>query len=257
MVTDAPAWVFEELDKWMRSFFWAGKDKVHDGQCLVAWNSVCKPTWLGGLGVRNMQLQGLSLRVRWEWLRRTDPERPWQGLPMAVDKEARAVFDSLVHIEVGMGNRVLFWRDRWIHDFAVKDIAPYIYALVDTRTINHRTVEDGLQNDSWLHDISGVVNFGGHLQLLHLNLAISTVNRVPLAEDSFSWPADPSGGYTAKSTYLRLCSGTERVPYAACIWKSWALLKCKFFAWLAVQHRIWTSDRRARHGLQDAPSACY
>ena len=122
MVTDAPAWVFEELDKWMCSFFWAGKDKVHGGQCLVAWNSVCKPTWLRGLGVRNMQLQGLALRVRWEWLRRTYPERPLQGLPMAVDKEARAVFDSPVHIEVGVGNRVLFWRDRWIHGFAVKDL---------------------------------------------------------------------------------------------------------------------------------------
>lgn len=27
--------------------------------------------------------------------------------------------------------------------------------------------------------------------------------------------------------------------------------------WLACQHRLWTSDRRARHGLQDAPSPCY
>jgi hypothetical protein len=34
-------------------------------------------------------------------------------------------------------------------------------------------------------------------------------------------------------------------------------LKCKIFIWLAVQHRIWTSDRRAKHGLQDHPSACY
>ena len=27
--------------------------------------------------------------------------------------------------------------------------------------------------------------------------------------------------------------------------------------WLASQYRLWTSDRRARHGLQDAPSPCY
>uniref|UniRef100_M8BFV5 asparagine--tRNA ligase n=2 Tax=Triticinae TaxID=1648030 RepID=M8BFV5_AEGTA len=61
--------------------------------------------WLGGLGARDLRLQGLALRVRWEWLRRTDSERPWQGLPMAVDREARAVFDSLAHIEVGRGNK--------------------------------------------------------------------------------------------------------------------------------------------------------
>ncbi|XP_073360400.1 uncharacterized protein [Aegilops tauschii subsp. strangulata] len=41
------------------------------------------------------------------------------------------------------------------------------------------------------------------------------------------------------------------------IWRSWAPLCCKIFAWLMVQYRLWTSDRRARHGLQDEPSACF
>ena len=89
MITDAPAWVFEELDKWMRDFFWAGKEKSHGGQCLVAWDAVCKPTSFEGLGVKNLALQALTLRVRWEWLRRYDPSRPWQGLNMIVDDQAR------------------------------------------------------------------------------------------------------------------------------------------------------------------------
>jgi len=32
------------------------------------------------------------------------------------------------------------------------------------------------------------------------------------------------------------------------IWKSWAPAKCKFFAWLVVQDRLWTADRLARRG---------
>ena len=136
---------------------------------------------------------------------------------MAVDKDERAVFDSLVCIEVGRGDKVLFWRDRWIHGFSVKDIAPLIHAQVDTRTVNKRTVQEGLDNGRWLLDLNGELNFGGHLQLLHLNLAISTVIRDPSSEDSFSWPADPSGNYTSRSTYHHLCLGTERVPYASCI----------------------------------------
>uniref|UniRef100_A0A8R7RED1 Reverse transcriptase zinc-binding domain-containing protein n=1 Tax=Triticum urartu TaxID=4572 RepID=A0A8R7RED1_TRIUA len=257
MITDAPAWVFEELDKWMRTFFWAGKDQVSGGNCMVAWNAVCKPTCFGGLGIKNLKLQGLALRVRWEWLKRTNPERPWQGMRMSEDEDARAVFDSMVKIEVGEGTKVLFWRDRWIHGFAVTDIAPMIHALVDTRTRIKRMVSEGLENGRWLHDINGELNFVGHLQLVHLNLAINTVQRDPSNPDCFSWPADPSGLYSAKSTYQKLCLGDERAPYASCIWKSWALLKCKIFIWLAVQHRIWTSDRRAKHGLQDRPSACY
>ena len=88
MITDAPGWVFEELDKWMRAFFWAGKDQVSGGNCMVAWNAVCKPTCFGGLGIKNLKLQGLALRVRWEWLKRTDSARPWQGLRMIEDEDA-------------------------------------------------------------------------------------------------------------------------------------------------------------------------
>ena len=44
---------------------------------------------------------------------------------------------------------------------------------------------------------------------------------------------------------------------AKCIWRSWAPLKCKIFAWLAGQYRLWTFDRRARHGLQDETLECY
>jgi hypothetical protein len=49
MVAEAPTWVLEELVKWMRAFFWARKE-VNGEQCLVAWDTICKPTQFGGLG---------------------------------------------------------------------------------------------------------------------------------------------------------------------------------------------------------------
>jgi hypothetical protein len=88
VVAEAPTWLLEEINRWMRSFFWAGKDRVNGGQCLVAWESICKPKEMGGLGIKCLRLQGLALRVRWCWLRRTDPDRHWQGLPGLIDKEA-------------------------------------------------------------------------------------------------------------------------------------------------------------------------
>ena len=113
--------------------------------------------------------------MRWEWLRWTDPERPWQDLPIIVDKEAQEGFDSLVHIEVGRGSKVLFWRDRWIHGFAVKDIAPMVHALIDTRTINQRTVQQATVDERWVLDISDSNSFQVLLQVMHLRLANSTV----------------------------------------------------------------------------------
>lgn len=75
--------------------------------------------------------------------------------------------------------------------------------------------------------------------------------------DRFSWSSSASGSYSAKLVYDRLCIGLVRFPFSSCIWRSWAPLNCKTFSWLAVQLRLWTSDRRAWHGLQDDPSACY
>jgi hypothetical protein len=64
LVDGPPAWVVEEINKHLRSFFWIGKKDVTGGKCLVAWDSVCKPVCFGGLGVKNLKLQGLAFRVR-------------------------------------------------------------------------------------------------------------------------------------------------------------------------------------------------
>ena len=85
-----------------------GKKEISGGLCLVAWDAICKPIELGGLGVKDLRSQGLALRARWEWLRRTDRSRPWQGLPRLRDTDAAAVFDSLVKIVPGRGDEVLF-----------------------------------------------------------------------------------------------------------------------------------------------------
>ncbi|XP_071680109.1 uncharacterized protein [Lolium perenne] len=38
------------------------------------------------------------------------------------------------------------------------------------------------------------------------------------------------------------------------VWKTWAPLKCRFFAWLAVQNRLWTADRLAKRGWPHPPT---
>ncbi|KAE8776732.1 Phosphatidylinositol-4-phosphate 5-kinase 4 [Hordeum vulgare] len=110
----------QEIDKWMKAFFWDGKEKANGGLCLVAWDKVCRPKCLGGLGVRDLRLHTIALRVRCEWLRRTNPRRPWQGIPMIEDKEAKLVFNSMIKISLGKGPilggqmaaRIQDWRDR-------------------------------------------------------------------------------------------------------------------------------------------------
>ncbi|KAM0878677.1 hypothetical protein ACQ4PT_034721 [Festuca glaucescens] len=214
LVADAPAWLLEEINKWTRGFFWVGKEAVNGGQCLIPWQQICKPICYGGLGVKNLKLQGLALRVRWEWLRRSDPNRPWQGLSRMQDPYSLEVFDSLVAIRVGDGAKTLFWHDRWVNGAAVKDFAPEVYAKVITRTRNHRTVKDAFANHKWIGDVRGNLSNQGLVQCLLLFATVCTFIRDARSPDSFSWPWSTSGQYTAASTYRVLCQLRYAIAYS-------------------------------------------
>ena len=51
-------------------FFWAGLDQSVQGKCMVAWDTCCRPTDLGGLGISNLRLTGYALQTRWLWLQK-------------------------------------------------------------------------------------------------------------------------------------------------------------------------------------------
>jgi hypothetical protein len=91
---------------------------------------------------------------------------------------------------------------------------------------------------------------------LTLWIEIQSVDRNPEAADQFLWPS-PSKTYTAKSTYDCLANVGDKPPLFSIIWKSWATPRCKDFMWRLLHGRLWTSDRRFRHGLQDHTSPCF
>jgi hypothetical protein len=257
LVANAPAWVLEEIDKHLRAFLWAGKKEVNGGQCLVAWDSVCRPEQFGGLGIKSLRLQGMALRARWEWLRRTDQTKPWQGLRMEKDEEAVGIFQALTVIQVGDGNSLLFWRDRWINGRSASEIAPDLVAAIPTRCKNSRKVAEALIEHNWIGDCAQHLDEHNLMECLRLWNEILRIQRDPMAQDEFTWMGSKSGAYTAKDTYLMLCQGSIKCCYATLIWGSYAPLKCKIFMWLAIRYRLWTSERRFRHGLQEQSEACF
>lgn len=210
----------------------------------MAWQRVCRPKELGGLGVMDLKRHRLALRLRWEWLRRTDQTRPWQGLMMSSDPQVQIAFNSLVHWWLGSGDKVLFWKDRWIRGASVEDIAPEIRALIRTQTVNRRTVKEGLLNHRWASDIKGDLSTDGLIQLIRLWEIVLSVQLDPAQQDTAVWPWNASQVYSSASAYQMLFKGAIKVSFASWIWKCWAPLACKIFLWLAIQYRIWTSDRR-------------
>uniref|UniRef100_A0A8R7VDU0 Reverse transcriptase zinc-binding domain-containing protein n=1 Tax=Triticum urartu TaxID=4572 RepID=A0A8R7VDU0_TRIUA len=67
-------------------------------------------------------------------------------------------------------------------------------------------------------------------------------------QDSITWKFTADGHYSAASAYRAQFIGLVDTDMNQNVWKNWAPPKCKFFAWLVINNRIWTADRLHRRG---------
>jgi hypothetical protein len=111
----------------------------------VAWDTVCRPLQLGGLGISSLKNLGWALRVRWLWLQKTEPHRPWSSLSIQVPDQVRAFFAMAITSEVENGEHVLFWTDRWLQGQKISDLAPHLFAVVPPAR-KKRTVKEAFTN---------------------------------------------------------------------------------------------------------------
>jgi hypothetical protein len=88
-----------------------GSDLVHNGKCLVAWSRVQRWLHLGGLGVLDLRLLNIALRVRWLWLERVKPSCPWVLFQVDLDKVTTAFFQASIALVLGNRNSLPFWTD--------------------------------------------------------------------------------------------------------------------------------------------------
>jgi hypothetical protein len=248
MALDVEPWFLHAVDKLRRGFLWAGKNEANGGNCLVAWDAVCAPKELGGLGLPNLRWMHAALRARWIWLQRTASDKAWSGLPFEVNQDATALFFASVDITVGSGALLSFWEDPWLHGLSVAAIAPAVLGLVRPSCIKRRTVRDAVPLNAWALDITGELSVDAVVQYLKLWNAVASV-RLGVGEDSFRWKWTADGVFSVKSAYRAFFHGTTALPGAANIWHSFAPYKHRFHAWLSLRRRCWTADRRLRRGL--------
>jgi hypothetical protein len=231
---------------------WAGKEDTRGGSYAVAWAKVCQPKVLGGLGFHNLCFLNAALHARWVWFQKTDSSKPWSGMHFKVLPEALAIFNASVQISVGDSAGTLFWEDPWISGHGVDSLAREVLKLVKPRFRRLRTVQQGMENSSWVLDITDELSVDAVVQFLRL---WTTMTEVPFhgGDDHFRWKWTEKGVYTSGSAYRAFFHGTTSLPEAAQVWHSFALFKVKFHAWLALRRRCWTADRLIRRGMQANP----
>jgi hypothetical protein len=178
-------------------------DGLKGGHCLVGWQKVYIPLELGGLGIHNLEVLGWSLNMRWLWLRKTQPGRPWAGLDIHVHPNAAALFAISVQTVIGDRAATLFWTDRWLEGKSLADLAPNLVTAVPKCVANSRTVRQALLQAVWVQDIRENLTpqaFGEFFLLWDL---LQEVQLVPGTPDQHHWSPSSSGLYSSKSAYDR------------------------------------------------------
>lgn len=167
-----------------------------------------------------------------------------------------AFFRASTSILIGDGSSVKFWTDPWLQGNAIADLAPYLFRVVSRGRRKVCTVAEALTNNSWLRDIRGALTTQVIVDYVRIRALVERVHLQP-SPDTYVWKWHPSGIYTAQSAYNALFLAEEAVAGARELWKTRAPNKCRFFLWLVMHGRCWTSERLHRHGLREDASCTF
>jgi hypothetical protein len=241
IVVKVSPWIYSAIDMLHRDFIWTVTETTSGGKCLVAWAMMARPTELGGLGTFYLTTLGYTLRLRWEWLQRTDPSRMWSALPSKEDRIVQVMFTALVSVHVGNGDQARFWSDRWLDGESIESSFPLLVAVVSKRIRKCRTVRQALHNDQWVHDISGALSVQALQQYIVLWERISVISLALDTPDKFIWKWSASQQYSATSTYRAFfhgqCGllGAKELAKAGALLVASSLCGCPFWSVVGFQ----------------------
>ena len=137
----------------LKLFLW-GSSEGSFKYPLVAWEKVCLPVELGGLGIRGVASFSQALLGKWLWRYGHEVTHPWRrvistkygegqgGWCMKVCRRTHGCglwrsihegwesFSKHLSFVVGEGSCICFWHDKWIGDNTLKDLYPELYVCL-------------------------------------------------------------------------------------------------------------------------------
>lgn len=216
-------------------------------KCKVSWDNVCMPKDLGDLGIMDLPKFGRALRLRWLWVEWSTDEPPWVGTPIPCYEVDRQMFNATTEIHLGNGTKASFWISKRLAGQVPKEIAPHIFVV--SRRKNNKVKEaltgESQTKDQCIQDFNKPKHFQ---QFVEMWQKIQRVSLVDEQRDEIRWQLTALGKQSAKSAYRLQFESMMARPYRHIIWELWAPPKCKFFAWLIMQNRVWTADRLQKRG---------
>ncbi|KAK2387063.1 hypothetical protein QL285_060888 [Trifolium repens] len=154
-----PIHVWKKVRRIQRDFLWGCRGGVRKIN-WVKWDTICKPKYLGGLGVRDIRVVNISLLSKWRWRLLSEEQSLWQkvikgkygdmvGGRTVLGDDCKPWFSSIWWRDVcsignnlnldwfsqqavkriGNGRQTCFWTDKWLGDFSLEERFPRLFSL--------------------------------------------------------------------------------------------------------------------------------
>uniref|UniRef100_A0ACD5ZUV9 Uncharacterized protein n=1 Tax=Avena sativa TaxID=4498 RepID=A0ACD5ZUV9_AVESA len=118
------------MERIERGFLLEGRASAKGGSCHANWCSACRLKSHGCFGIQDLELTGMALWLRWQWLDRTDNTKAWNGLDLQFSKEEHTLFFASTYMSLGDGRTAKFVEDRWLQGRSILEIAPQLHDRV-------------------------------------------------------------------------------------------------------------------------------
>jgi len=256
---------------------WQGnKEKL--GYNLVKWDEVTLNKIQGGMGIKKLKVQNVSLLKKWLWRFCIEDLALWRrfisrkyGLQnnwitdevtgvfgCSVWKTIRRLwpsFASNISFKIGDGVKTDFWNEIWIGDRDLKTLFPdlFILSLQQMATVAQVWTPQG-----WDLIFRRALNDWEISRVAGLLQVLNPFPGVTEGPDSPIWKLHNKGSFTVKSCYWNMNHNRRmRMEWPwKLIWKIKIPLKVSCFSWLVIRKACLTHERLQRRGIQIC-SRCY
>ena len=270
--------LIKTIDRGRRHCLWAKTDDNMNVTCnsLVAWDKVCRPKAVGGLGVINLQLQNDALLLKHLHKFMNRAAVPWVELvwhcyyqnkvPQASIrvgsfwwKDISSLFwqyRGVTQCSPGNGSSTLMWKDKWTDQGILASDFERLFSFALDPDISLQTA----LHTAHLPSLFFLpLSEQAYDEMQQLSLTLHELNQDQQAREGFDrWIYQTnSEKYTPASYYKQMFQGLQQHGIYTKLWKCKSLPKHKVFTWLMINDRLNTRDLMIRkHWQLNSSSDC-
>ncbi|KAF7824259.1 reverse transcriptase [Senna tora] len=129
-----PVSVYNSIKRIQRNFFWKSGNKQSIRK--INWETICKPKWLGGLGIGRVKERNHALLAKLSWRVSNENQQVWAKLMKIYNQESKtngsavgkgikwglSLLELGLHSVIYSGKDTSIWKDTWVGSTPIRQL---------------------------------------------------------------------------------------------------------------------------------------